>query len=80
MMEKANTSPQLLPKDIKTIQCIISTCLYYTQAIGSTMLVALSTLAAEQAQATEIPAHTIINFLNYLLQTPTPIYATHQVT
>ena len=44
---------RLPEKRMKRIQCIVGSLLYYAQAVDLTMLMALSTIAREQAKATE---------------------------
>ena len=50
---KDDTSPHLLPKDVKHVQSIVGTFLYYARAIDSTMLPALAQIAQQQAQPTQ---------------------------
>jgi hypothetical protein len=45
-------SPRLSPDKIKEIQCIISSILYYAQAVDITVLIALSSIAIEQSKGT----------------------------
>ncbi len=44
-----NTSPLLSNADIKHVQCIIGSILYYARAVNLTMLMALSTIASKQS-------------------------------
>ena len=53
LTEPADTSPPLSKDDIKRLQQIIGTLLYYARAVDSTMLVALSDLSSAQAHGTE---------------------------
>jgi hypothetical protein len=65
-------SPTLPPGRIKRIQQIVGTIMYYAQAVDITTLVALSSIAAEQAQATEQTEKHVHTLLDYL--------ATHKTT
>jgi hypothetical protein len=70
-----STNPQLTepedetapfpPDGIKRLQQITGTLLYYAQAVDPTMLVALGTIAAQQANGTEATADAIVRLLNY---------------
>lgn len=62
-------SPKLPPQEVKVIQQIIGTFLYYARA----MLVALSSLASLQSQATEETAAAVIKFLNYAHTNPSAV-------
>ena len=53
LTEPADTSPPLSKDDIKRLQQIIGTLLYYARAVDSTMLVTLSDLSSAQAHGTE---------------------------
>lgn len=52
MSPEEDTSPALDPGGIKRIQAIIGALLYYARAVDNKLLVALSTLGTQQAQAT----------------------------
>jgi hypothetical protein len=52
LTEPADTSPPLSKDDIKSLQQVIGTLLYYARAVDSTMLVALSNLSLAQAHGT----------------------------
>jgi hypothetical protein len=58
--------PILPPDQIKRIQQIIGTILYYARAVDITTLVALSSIAAEQTKATESTETKIVQLLDYL--------------
>jgi hypothetical protein len=45
-------SPQLPPKEIKEIQQVIGSILYYTCAVDITVLMALSSITIEQSKGT----------------------------
>jgi hypothetical protein len=46
-----NMSTKLLPEEIKEIQCVVGSILYYAHAIDITFLMALSSIAIEQKRA-----------------------------
>ena len=58
-------SPKLDKKGKKFIQEVIGTFLFYAHAINSTMLTALSEIASEQAEPTEVMLTKVKQFLNY---------------
>jgi hypothetical protein len=47
-----NISPKLLQEDIKEIQCVIGSILYYARAVEINVLIALSSIAIEQTKGT----------------------------
>ena len=51
--KKLDESPRLTQEDTRFIQQVTGTFLYYARAVDSTMLVALSAIAAQQANPTE---------------------------
>ena len=57
--------PELDAKDKAFIQQVIGTFLYYTRVVVSTMLVALSSIASEQAKPTATTMQKIKQFLDY---------------
>ncbi len=59
-----NSAP-LTKEEIKRIQQIVGTLLYYARAVDSTMLVTLSALASRQAKATEQTKQDVNRFLDY---------------
>ncbi len=59
-------SPLLDNVGIKRVQQIVSSILYYTQAVDMTVLMALSTIAAEQTEATAKTMARCRQLLNYL--------------
>ena len=61
-----DSSPTLPPDRIKRIQQIVGTIMYYARAVDLTTLVALSSIAAEQAQATENTEQHVHTLLDYL--------------
>ena len=58
--------PILPPQRIKHIQQIIGTIMYYARAVDLTTLVALSSIAAEQAKATQLTEERVMQLLDYL--------------
>jgi hypothetical protein len=60
-----DTTPPLDAKQIKRLQQVIGTLLFYARAVDPTMLVALGTLAAAQSQGTEATADALTRLLNY---------------
>jgi hypothetical protein len=52
------------------VQQITGTLLYYARAVDPTMLVALGTIAAQQANDTEATADPIVHLLNYATKHP----------
>ena len=70
MTEPIDQTPQLNPAGIRFIQQVVGTFLYYARAVDNTMLVALSTLSAEQAHGTENTAKALVKFLNYCATNP----------
>ena len=57
-------SAPLQPAEIKRIQQIVGTLLYYARAVDSTMLVTLSALDLRQAKATELTKQDVSRFLD----------------
>ena len=57
---------QLSDEKKKYIQWVVGTFLYYTYALDSTILVALSVLGSEQASGSKKMLDNIIQLLNYL--------------
>ena len=66
----ADDSPPLQSTDLKTLQQILGTLLYYARAIDNTMLVAISTLASVQAKGTQATMNAAIHLLNYCATHP----------
>jgi hypothetical protein len=61
-----DTSPPLSDADIKHIQQVIGSILYYEGAIDLTVLMALSTIASKQAHGTESTMQKAKQLLDYL--------------
>ena len=70
MSEPEDESPKLNKAMIKRLKEIIGVLLYYARAVDSTMLVALGTLAATQAQGTEATMEAAVQLLNYAATHP----------
>jgi hypothetical protein len=68
-----DTSEPLNPTEIKRLQEVIGTLLYYARAVDNTMLVALSTLAAAQTKGTEQTAEACTKLLNYAATHPNAV-------
>jgi hypothetical protein len=60
-----DTSP-LLDADIKHIQWVIGSILYYTQAVDLTVMMALSTTTSRQAHSTKYTMQKTNQLLDYL--------------
>jgi hypothetical protein len=67
---EVNTTQPLTPKEIKRIQDIVGTLLYYAQAVDSTLLAALSAIAACQSNGTWAVADACHQLLNYVATHP----------
>jgi hypothetical protein len=70
MPDQAHTSPPLSKEDIKQVQCVINSILYYARAVDLTVLMALSTIASEQSRGTESTMKKCKQLLNYLATHP----------
>ena len=68
--EAPNDSPPLEKQQIKRLQEIIGTFLYYARAVDSTMLVALGSLAAAPTVGTENTMKAAVQLLNYAASNP----------
>ena len=60
-----DTTPLLLPKDIKYIQVVVGTFLYYARALDNTMLTALNDIGSQQALPTEKVKGKVQQLLDY---------------
>jgi hypothetical protein len=65
-----DTSPPLSKDEVTTHQQIVGTFLFYARAVDPTMLVTLSTLAAQQACATQATKKARLKFLDYCATYP----------
>jgi hypothetical protein len=63
-------SPTLTPQGRKRIQQVVGTLLYYGRAIDGTIITAISSLASQQATATEDTKAKLIQLLNYCATHP----------
>jgi hypothetical protein len=72
-----DTAATLPAPPITRIPQIIGTLLYYSLAVGPTMLVALSTIAVEQTKATENTANAVVKLLNYAATHPNATICYH---
>jgi hypothetical protein len=71
--ELPDISKPLDPARIKRLREIIGTFLYLGRAVDSTMLVALGTLASQQANGTEATFEAVTQLLNYAATHPDPV-------
>jgi hypothetical protein len=65
-----NTSAPLTPEAIKRVQDIVGTLLYYGRAVDSTLLTALSSIAARQSNGTQAIAEACDQLLDYVTTHP----------
>ena len=65
-----DTSQPLGEKDIKRVQKIVGSILYYARAVDMTVLMALSTIASEQTKGTEQTMEKALQVLDYLATHP----------
>ncbi len=63
-------SPKLSPKEIKEIQRVIESILYYARAVDITVLMALSSIAIEQSKGTTNTMEKAKQLLDYLATYP----------
>ncbi len=63
-------SPPLTPEQIKSIQKIMGTLLYYGHAVDSTLLTALSAIATRQSNGTHAIAKACHQLLDYVAMHP----------
>ena len=66
-----DTTTLLIPAEIKRVQQITGTLLYYARAVDPTLLVALGTIAAQQARRTATTTAAINQLLDYCHTHPT---------
>ena len=64
-MPEVDSAPLLDKQQTKFIQEVMGTFLYYPSAVDSTMLMALSAIAKEQAAPTTITMRNTQQFLDY---------------
>jgi hypothetical protein len=65
-----DTSPPLSKDNIKHVKRIIGSILYYTRAVDLTVLMALSTIASEQAKGTQNTMMKTKQLMDYLATHP----------
>ncbi len=67
---EVDTTQILTPKEIKRVQDIVGTLLYYARAVDPTLLTALSTIAAKKANGTWAVANACHQLLDYVATHP----------
>jgi hypothetical protein len=67
---EVNTAQPLTPKEIKHIQDIVGTLLYYVRVVDPTLLAALSANAARQTNGTRVVVDACHQLLNYITTHP----------
>jgi hypothetical protein len=67
---EVNTTQPLTPKEIKHVQDIIGTLLYYARSVDPTLLAALSAIAACQSNGTQTVADACHQLLDYVATHP----------
>jgi hypothetical protein len=65
MTDNTDESPMLPPEQVKRIQQVTGTLLYYARAVDATMLPALGTIAAQQSKANTTTANAVRQLLDY---------------
>ena len=65
-----DTSRRLDDKEIKSVQKIVGSILYYARAVDMTVLMSLSTIASEQTKGTERTMEKALQVLDYLATHP----------
>ena len=65
-----DTSPLLTPDQIKRVQKIVGTLLYYECTVDSTLLTALSAIAARQSNGTQAVSDACHQLLDYVATHP----------
>ena len=70
LTDPIDTSARLPPHEIKRLQQIIGTFLFYGRAVDPTLLTALSELSSAQATATDATKHACQQFLDYCASHP----------
>jgi hypothetical protein len=64
-VEDENNSPALSAKDVKKLQQLTGTLLYYARAVDPHFIMPINVLASEQSRATSDTADKVIKLLNY---------------
>ena len=70
LVQSPHTTPILNEKGMKRIQGIVGASLYLGKAVNNKLIVALSAIGAQQAEATENTEQQLNNFWNMWLLTP----------
>jgi hypothetical protein len=68
--EDEEESPPLAPSNLKRLQQIIGSLLYYARMVDNTLLVALGTIASAQSKGTEATMNAMVQLLNYCATHP----------
>jgi hypothetical protein len=58
-------SPAISDKDVKRLQQLTGTLIYYERAFDPTLIMPINLLASEQSNPTEVTAYKVIKLLNY---------------
>ena len=77
-----DTSPPLSKEDIRHVQSVIGSILYYARAVDLACLMALSTIASEQAKGTEntmLKTKQLLDYLATHLDATVRFYASYMV-
>eukprot|EP00957_Ditylum_brightwellii_P212330 15367189-Ditylum_brightwellii.AAC.1 len=78
LTDSIDTSPPLSKLEIKRIQDMVGTLLYYARAVDSTPLMSLNALASQQSTATEETAKVVVMILNYCATYPDVVLRYHK--
>ena len=70
--QKTDDTPRLSPEQVKYIQQVVGTFLFFGQAIDSTLAAALSSIASQQAKGTEATLQATRQLLDYIAMHPNP--------
>ena len=65
-----DNSPKLSPDNIKYIQQLVGTLLYYSRAVNPTIVVSLGTIASQHANGTEAVLKACKQLLDYVATHP----------
>jgi hypothetical protein len=75
-----DTTYPLSPTELKRVQDIVGTLLYYARAVNPTLLATLSTITAQQSNSTQAMAMHVTNYSTTLQPIPKQAYETMLVT
>jgi len=75
--EPEDTTPALDLADQKRVQEVIGVLLFYARAVDNTLLVALSSIATQQAKGTRATMNAITHILNYCASHPDAVVRFH---